>query len=81
MSNIGVTLPSRTAPHPDVIEYGRMADQAGFDSIWTYELYRDPLHILGACAERTSRVQIGTGTPPPRTCPCERYWALETLQG
>lgn len=38
-----------------------MADQAGFDSVWSYEVYRDPLAMLCTSALSTTRVALGTG--------------------
>jgi probable F420-dependent oxidoreductase len=61
VGRIGVTLPSRTAPLGTVADYSELADKAGFASIWTYELYRDPLQMLSNCATRTYQVQLGTG--------------------
>jgi alkanesulfonate monooxygenase SsuD/methylene tetrahydromethanopterin reductase-like flavin-dependent oxidoreductase (luciferase family) len=58
---LGVTMPSRTAALSRVPEYARMADDAGFDSCWTYELYRNPFGMLELCGLSSSRVQLGTG--------------------
>ena len=38
-----------------------MADEAGFDSVWTYELYRNPFAMLCTSALTTSRVELCTG--------------------
>jgi probable F420-dependent oxidoreductase len=61
MGQLGITMPSRTATMERLTEYAEWADDAGFDSVWTYELYRNPFAILSTCALRTSRVTLATG--------------------
>jgi alkanesulfonate monooxygenase SsuD/methylene tetrahydromethanopterin reductase-like flavin-dependent oxidoreductase (luciferase family) len=54
-------MPSRTAPLARIPDYARMADEAGLDSAWSYELYRNPFAMLCASALTTSRVELCTG--------------------
>jgi len=54
-------MPSRTAPMSRLPEYARWADEAGFDSIWTYEVYRNPFTILSGAAATTSGADLCTG--------------------
>jgi probable F420-dependent oxidoreductase len=42
-------------------EYARWADEAGFDSVWDYELYRNPYAMLCTAALSTSRALLATG--------------------
>jgi alkanesulfonate monooxygenase SsuD/methylene tetrahydromethanopterin reductase-like flavin-dependent oxidoreductase (luciferase family) len=58
---LGVTMPSRTAALPRIPEYAQMADEAGFDSVWTYELYRNLFAMLCASAVTTSQSELCTG--------------------
>lgn len=58
---LGVTMPTRTAPLARVPEYARLAEQAGLDSAWSWELYRNPLSMLATSALRTERIALGTG--------------------
>ncbi|MEA2167329.1 MAG: hypothetical protein QOF76_629, partial [Solirubrobacteraceae bacterium] len=58
---LGITMPSRTAALSRIPEYARMAEEAGFASAWTYEVYRNPFAMLGASATVTSKVELGTG--------------------
>jgi alkanesulfonate monooxygenase SsuD/methylene tetrahydromethanopterin reductase-like flavin-dependent oxidoreductase (luciferase family) len=58
---LGITMPSRTAPLARIPDYARMADEAGFESIWTYELYRNPFAMLSASAVTTSNAELCTG--------------------
>jgi len=58
---IGVTLPSRTGTIGEVGEKARRADQAGFQSVWSYEVYRNPYALLGVAAANTEHVTLGTG--------------------
>jgi probable F420-dependent oxidoreductase len=54
-------MPSRTAPLSRIPDYARMADEAGFDSVWTYELYRNPFAMLCTSALATSNAELCTG--------------------
>src|SRR6516165_1970428 len=54
-------MPSRTAPLARIPDYARMADQAGFESVWTYELYRNPFAMLCTSALATSKAELCTG--------------------
>jgi probable F420-dependent oxidoreductase len=58
---IGITMPSRTAALERIPEYARLADAAGFDSVWAYELYRNPFSMLCASALTTTRATLATG--------------------
>jgi len=58
---VGITLPSRTGPLSAITEYARRADAAGFDSIWDYEVWHNPLMMLAAAGTVTERALLGTG--------------------
>ena len=58
---LGITMPSRTAPLSRIPDYARMADEAGFVSVWTYELYRNPFAMLCTSALTTSKAELCTG--------------------
>lgn len=58
---LGITMPSRTAALTRIPQYAQWADDAGFDSIWTYELYRNPFSMLATSAMSTSRSGLYTG--------------------
>jgi alkanesulfonate monooxygenase SsuD/methylene tetrahydromethanopterin reductase-like flavin-dependent oxidoreductase (luciferase family) len=50
---------------PDLLELAELAEDEGFDSVWVgdgllHEPRHDPLMLLAALAERTSRVRLGT---------------------
>ena len=55
----------------DVVHFSKMADQAGAESLWTCELYRDAFVPLTAMAAAAPRLRVGTGvahwTRPPMT--------------
>ncbi|MCZ4586318.1 MULTISPECIES: LLM class flavin-dependent oxidoreductase [Rhodococcus] len=59
--HIGVTLPSRTGPIASVGEKARRAEEAGFHSVFGYEVYRNPFNLMTAAALATERVTLGTG--------------------
>ena len=42
-------------------EYARWADEAGFESVWTYELYRNPFAMLATAAMTTTNAELCTG--------------------
>jgi alkanesulfonate monooxygenase SsuD/methylene tetrahydromethanopterin reductase-like flavin-dependent oxidoreductase (luciferase family) len=58
---LGITMPSRTAPLARIPDYAQMADEAGFESVWTYELYRNPFAMLCTSALATSKAELCTG--------------------
>jgi probable F420-dependent oxidoreductase len=41
-------------------EEAALAEQAGYDGVWTSEIKHDPFPLLAVAATRTSRVQLGT---------------------
>jgi alkanesulfonate monooxygenase SsuD/methylene tetrahydromethanopterin reductase-like flavin-dependent oxidoreductase (luciferase family) len=58
---LGITMPSRTAAMSRIPDYARQAEEAGFASVWTYEVYRSPFSMLATAAGATSQIQLGTG--------------------
>lgn len=58
---LGLTLPSINQPFAYLPELARLADEAGFDSVWNYEVHRNPLLINAVCAGATKNVALGTG--------------------
>lgn len=61
MDCIGISMPGRTAHLRKIPEYARLADDAGFHSVWSYELYKNPFAMLCTAALETSRATLGTG--------------------
>ena len=61
MNQLGVTMPTRTVNLARVADYARWADDAGFDSAWVYELYRNPFSMLCLSAAATTNVLLATG--------------------
>jgi len=61
MSQLGITMPTRTAAMSRFPEYARWAEEAGFDSVWDYELYRNPYAMLCTAALSTNHVTLATG--------------------
>jgi alkanesulfonate monooxygenase SsuD/methylene tetrahydromethanopterin reductase-like flavin-dependent oxidoreductase (luciferase family) len=61
MNLIGITMPNRTAPLRKIPEYAQLADAAGFDSVWSYELYKNPFSMLCTSALVTEHATLGTG--------------------
>lgn len=58
---LGVTLPSINQSYSSLHEIAALVDEAGFDSLWNYEVHRNPF-ILGAMAAcATKNVALGTG--------------------
>lgn len=58
---IGVTVPSRTAELSTVVDYAVLAEDAGLDSLWHYEVYRSPYTMLALSAARTERIGLASG--------------------
>lgn len=42
-------------------EFARLAEDAGFRSLWDYESYRNPFLLHAITAAATKRIQLGTG--------------------
>jgi alkanesulfonate monooxygenase SsuD/methylene tetrahydromethanopterin reductase-like flavin-dependent oxidoreductase (luciferase family) len=61
MNRLGITMPTRTAAMHRFPQYAQWADEAGFDSIWDYELYRNPFAMLCTAALTTSHATLATG--------------------
>jgi probable F420-dependent oxidoreductase len=61
MERLGITMPTRTAAMERFPEYARWADEAGFDSVWDYEIYRNPFAMLCTAALTTRRATLATG--------------------
>ena len=78
MTNIGYALSSEEHDAPSLVRYARGAEEAGFDFLmisdhfhpWTDRQGNSPFvwGVLGAVAEATERIPIGTGV----TCPIVR---------
>lgn len=58
---LGITMPTRIGPMDRFPEWAELADRAGFDSLWTYEIYRNPYAMLTQVAPRTTNVTLATG--------------------
>jgi alkanesulfonate monooxygenase SsuD/methylene tetrahydromethanopterin reductase-like flavin-dependent oxidoreductase (luciferase family) len=61
MSNLGLSVPVLQTPMHKFGELGRLADDAGFRSLWDYESYRNPFLLHAITAAATKRIQLGTG--------------------
>lgn len=61
MSRIGVSLPMLNQPYGRYPELAALADDAGFDSLWDYEFFRNPFITHALNARATSRIQLATG--------------------
>ena len=60
MTSIGISMPNRSAGLEKISEYARLGEEAGFDSVWSYELYRNPFAMLCTCVPETESVTLGT---------------------
>jgi len=58
---LGISLPCINQPYDRLPELAGAADQAGFDSVWSYEVHRNPFLIHALCASTTRNVQLATG--------------------
>lgn len=77
--NIGFVLSQEQFPITQLLKYGQMAEQAGFDCIWTSDHWQpwqdnqghagQAWVTLAALGVQTSKLKMGTGV----TCPTYRY--------
>jgi probable F420-dependent oxidoreductase len=58
---LGVTMPTRTVDLKRVPQYAKWGEEAGLDSVWDWELYRNPFTMLSLSAVVTDRTLLGTG--------------------
>ena len=61
MPNCGLSVPVLQTEMSKFGELARLADDAGFRSLWDYESYRNPFVLHAVTASATSRIQLGTG--------------------
>lgn len=57
----GVSLPIYNTSLPELTELTTYADEGGFDSVWSYEVFSNPFNILTAAAGATKTIGLGTG--------------------
>jgi alkanesulfonate monooxygenase SsuD/methylene tetrahydromethanopterin reductase-like flavin-dependent oxidoreductase (luciferase family) len=60
-ARIGITMPILNQPMEKFPELARLADEAGFHSVWDYEFFRNPFVIHAVCAPHTAQIQHATG--------------------
>ena len=61
MSRLGITMPILNQPYLKFPELAKLADEAGFDSVWDYEFYRNPFIIHALCSQVTRNIRLATG--------------------
>lgn len=68
MFRIGVIV-RNSWPINIAVEYAQKAEELGFSSVWvnSLPLYRDPFVTLGAIAEKTKRIRLGTAVVDVRS--------------
>ena len=69
MTPIGIVLYHGIDSGPELANYGRMAEEAGFDSFWVTERYfhEETSSMLGYLAATTERIRLGVGVVNPFT--------------
>ena len=55
-----LSLAAGIAPAADLARLASRAEAAGFDALWTQEMFHDPFLPLSAAATSTSRINLGT---------------------
>jgi len=69
MSRLGIVLYHGIDSGPELKEYGRIAEEAGFESLWVTERYfhEETFSLLGFLAAATPRIKLGVGVVNPYT--------------
>ena len=69
MSRLGMVLYHGIKSGPELAEYGRIAEGAGFDSLWVTERYfhEETFSLLGYLAAVTQKLKLGVGVVNPYT--------------
>jgi alkanesulfonate monooxygenase SsuD/methylene tetrahydromethanopterin reductase-like flavin-dependent oxidoreductase (luciferase family) len=57
----GISLPIYNTPLAELPALAAEAERAGFDSVWSYEVYANPYTVLATAALATSGIALGTG--------------------
>src|SRR3989442_5852058 len=55
-----LTMAGGIGPAAELAGLARRAEDAGFDALWTSEMFHDPFLPLAAAASSTSRIGLGT---------------------
>src|SRR5215813_799506 len=69
MSRLGIVLYHGVESGSELREYGRIAEEQGFDSLWVTERYfhEETFSMLGFLAAATQRIKLGVGVVNPYT--------------
>jgi 5,10-methylenetetrahydromethanopterin reductase len=69
MSRLGIVLYHGIDSGAELKEYGRIAEEAGFESLWVTERYfhEETFSLLGFLAAATQRIKLGVGVVNPYT--------------
>ena len=69
MARLGIVLYHGIENGPDLREYGRIAEQEGFESLWVTERYfhEETFSLLGFLAAATQNIKLGLGVTNPYT--------------
>ena len=69
MSHLGIVLYHGIESGAELREYGRIAEDNGFDSLWVTERYfhEETFSMLGFLAATTQRIKLGVGVVNPYT--------------
>ncbi len=69
MAKTGIVLYHGIESGAELANYARMAEDAGFDSLWVTERYfhEETFSMLGYLAARTERIRLGVGVVNPYT--------------
>ncbi|HTK66227.1 MAG TPA: LLM class flavin-dependent oxidoreductase [Pseudonocardia sp.] len=60
-TKFGVTMPILNQEYTTFPKMAKAAEDAGFDSVWDYEFYRNRFVIHGLTSQVTSRIALATG--------------------
>ena len=69
MTRLGIVLYHGIDSGPELGEYGQIAEEAGFESLWVTERYfhEETFSLLGYLAAVTQRIKLGLGVANPYT--------------
>jgi probable F420-dependent oxidoreductase len=60
VANVSISLPVYNVPLRRVVELTSAAEDAGFESVMTYDIVQNPFTVLSAAAMVTDRIKLGT---------------------
>jgi len=64
VTELGVTMPGLGTRIQKFAGWAKLAEDAGFDTVYDYEIWRNPFTVHMTCAAATSRITLALESRP-----------------